>query len=419
VIAAEAAASPARARFRRSEGVGARASRNARDCEPQLAVPDDLPDGARKGELPRGPREHPRAAVEVRGDPAEREHSGVRAEGAAADPGAGEKRPEVLPTEQGARDVRAGLARLPRIQSQPAAPPPSPSAPKPRVPAPPDFSCVLDFSAPGSLAGVRAVLESLDAVMKRQRSELDEILEESASTESRAHDMCDELHTLSPDGLDQVRRSGVISVLCYRAVVRRCQRAIAVLQGNIQAIDAFQDALRGLQGGERGPAVNLNGFTDRFVPGIGEVGAKIQRLAAHGARIGALESASRPPEMERVIEQALTNVGEMDCRDLAEIMGRLAPSPGDFLAVRALVFDMTWQRVWFPFSDTRPMKLPPIFDLCPRIFQPAYLTEPFVSTPFQDLNVIEWPGIVVMESFFMILVQRDPFKIGDMLWDAI
>jgi hypothetical protein len=69
----------------------------------------------------------------------------------------------------------------------------------------------------------------------------------------------------------------------------------------------------------------------------------------------------------------------------------------------------------FPFLapfDTR--EIPSLASIVPKVFNPPFLTDPWVMTTFDELSGKKWPLKPAVEALFPILILTNPFQIDQM-----
>ena len=119
-----------------------------------------------------------------------------------------------------------------------------------------------------------------------------------------------------------------------------------------------------------------------------------------------------------IVSRYLQKLNKLTYQDFLTIVDALSEEY-DFDEVHDYLFGLAWQRMQYPFTCVIPYPIPEIFTLTPKIFNPPYIGEPWISTPFNNLSESKWPLRPICDSLLQLLFEINPFSMADCFWNTL
>lgn len=279
------------------------------------------------------------------------------------------------------------------------------------------FESISDFS---KQSNEEDVLMESNEIMIKLRRELDVYLQQLSAK-------CEESNNYIFDPLKMSRKFFMIQKLLFHFEIKTLRSHQNVLQSNIRKIAELQDYIRM---SNPKPFINFIKFKNTFISDSEKIYKAIDNLKRFKKYSDTIpqspdhidwidEFLSIEQKSGRIVQRVQAHFGEMNYDDILFILKALSSEKYPSKQINDLLFDLAWQQYMFPFVEVNEMTFPDIFNYTPKIFEPPYLPESVMNTPFNCLNSSNWPCKEVSEDLFYLLVETDPFVIASRFWTIL
>lgn len=294
-----------------------------------------------------------------------------------------------------------------------------------------NFKKLLSNKFKSSKDDLMSISAALNAQMIKEKSDLDDVLEELSRHSNNICEISDTLVQHKLYDLRFIRKNGIKATLFEEIAIERCDAMLDVTRYNIHIIDDFQEFLKQIKNTSKSfPKINIDAFLNKCIK---QYDPKI--ISKYDKQLDTLASQIKPlncskgdsvsqflsPETKsgRIVSRFVNRVKEMNYSDFDVVLTAITPNPHLFATIRTIMFDIAWQMQPFPFASVSHLQFPKIFDLTPRSVNPPYLQDKYLDSSFSALNSTDWPFKFTYLDFFVLMCIRNPFSIANKFYQII
>ena len=292
-----------------------------------------------------------------------------------------------------------------------------------------DYETLLNYDEKLSKIDYECIIAGLEAQLSQEQGDLDDTLSEIAMHGSNYSEISEKIMPHKSYDIAFIRYNAIKAALYEELAIKKCNKKMKVTSYNIQLLNGFIAFLKSkMKGKKQFPGIDLDKFLSNYLQSyknLEKIDRKIRCLEKKikpitDVRGDAISNFLSPHRKSgRVVATFMKKVNEMKYNDLRFIISAICPSDKYFGKIRAMMFDLAWQCMPFPFASVSHITFPKIFDLTPRSINPQYLEDVYLDTPFRLLNHNGWPLKFTEDYFFTMMCMTNPFAISNRFCEMI
>lgn len=124
-----------------------------------------------------------------------------------------------------------------------------------------------------------------------------------------------------------------------------------------------------------------------------------------------------------IVQRFIAQIDNCEYPDLDDIASGILETTKQSLTKKEIIsmlFEIGWEVKEYPFApQLTPFSIPDMTQICPKVFNPPYLSDEWSLKTFSELSLSDWPLKSAVAELYAIMMYTDPFEIASAFYHII